>query len=152
VFFSSAFPQEKGRNARTFLPTVVPFLKKKKNFSRGGACLARNGGDELYGSAMAITPAAEEAMPAYAKLPQPHRCRRIRAGDVDTPQSPLPRAVVAAFGVDTNLLGFLAATLQRHRAPRPSATQRGAQRSPAATQHPPFSSTAAQGATTFGSP
>ena len=28
-FFSSAFPQEKGRNAQTFLPTVVPFLKKK---------------------------------------------------------------------------------------------------------------------------
>ena len=29
VLFSSAFPQEKGRNAQTFLPTVVPFLKKK---------------------------------------------------------------------------------------------------------------------------
>jgi len=29
-FFSFAFPQEKRRNARTFLPTIVPFLKKKK--------------------------------------------------------------------------------------------------------------------------
>ena len=41
-FFSSAFPQEKGRNARTLLPTVAPFLKKKKTRWRHGEYPARD--------------------------------------------------------------------------------------------------------------